>query len=775
MWALAPLLCAAALWAGPVHVAAALPGGGHTVEVTAQRAKAPGDLITYTLTAKNKGPSVARKVTATDKLPAGISFVGSSDGCTAIGQTVTCGPEPELAAGETKSWSFQARLSPSYQGDGSDLGNSATGSSEATDPDPANNKPDPVLPPGPFGPVSDLATVKTPLGAGPTIPGQEYEYEVRTTNKGPSDARNVVVTDTLPDGLTFVSSAGPCSASGRTVTCGPLARLVPGGEVKWTFKVKLDPAYAGDGSDLRNTATSASASKDPEPADNTSHAVLPPGGVTAPQADVWTTKRPADDTPIAPGQTFVYVVTATNDGPSRAVGTAITDKLPAQLAFVSSTDGCSVTDGTVNCGPVAVLEPSASRTWRFTVRLDSNYTGNGSDIRNTATATSRTKDPKPENNTSSPAGLPGSTVNKPTADLAVTKEAVGTKPPVPGETFDYRIRITNNGPSADAFNVKLTDALPEGLSYVASSPAGCTVAGHLVSCKRTAALKVGETIEYLLTVKVDPAYSGDGSDLNNTAQVTADNIDPASGNDKSTATVPGGHVTDPRRGPRHHQEGRPDRPRGPGRDLRLRPDRHQQRPLPGRADHGLRHAADRAELRIRRCHVHLRPDRNLRPAAAPGARSLDDLGDQGEAGPGVHRERLRHPQHRHRRLPDQRPQAREQHKRGRRPARRHGQGPDGRPGGRQDDPLIPRHPRKAGRAPRPAGLPASALTRMAALECPRVPPPRTLGGTPDPRRPARRRSFSWHRQRPPAGPPPARAPPPGRTRGRPVAPCSPES
>ncbi len=545
VWALAPLLCAAALWAGPVPGAAALPGGGPTVEVTTLRAKAPGDLITYTLTARNKGPSVARKVTATDKLPTGISFVGSSDGCTAVAQTVTCGPEPQLAAGETKSWSFQARLSPSYQGDGSDLGNSATGSSEATDPDPANNKPDPVLPPGPFDPVSDLATVKTPLGAGPTIPGQEYEYEVRTTNKGPSDARNILVTDALPVGLAFVSSADPCTASGRTVTCGPLARLVPGGEVVWTFKVKLDAAYSGDGGDLRNTATSASASKDPEPADNTSQAVLPPGGVTAPQADVWTTKRPADDTPVAPGQTFDYVVSATNDGPSRALGTTVTDELPAQLAFVSSPDGCSVTDGTVSCGPVAVLEPSASRTWRFTVRLDSGYTGNGSDIRNTATAGSRTKDPKPENNTSSPAGLPGSTVNKPTADLEVVKEAVGTKPPVPGETFDYRIRVSNNGPSADAFNVKLTDALPEGLSYVTSSPAGCTVAGRLVSCKRTSPLKVGDTVEYLLTVKVDPAYAGDGGDLKNTAQVTADNIDPASGNDKSSATVPGGHVTAP--------------------------------------------------------------------------------------------------------------------------------------------------------------------------------------------------------------------------------------
>ncbi|MER7763962.1 DUF11 domain-containing protein [Streptomyces sp. NPDC097619] len=559
--ALAPLLCAGALWAAPAPaaaqpapalsaVAAPLAGAGpsrtgRTVEVTARHSRAPGELITYTLTARNKGPSVARNVTATDRLPTGITFVGSSDGCSATGQTVTCGPEPQLAAGQTKSWSFQAKLSASYQGDGSDLGNSATGTSDATDPDPGNNKPDPVLPPGPFDPVSDLVTVKTPLGPGPTVPGQEYEYEVRTVNKGPSDARNVLITDTLPDGLSFVSSADPCTASGRTVTCGPQARLVPGGDVIWTFKVKLDAAYTGDGSDLRNTATSSSASKEPVPEDNTSKPVLPPGGVTAPQADVWTAKRPATDTPIAPGQTFEYLVTATNDGPSRAVDTAVTDKLPAPLAFVSSPDGCTATDGTVSCGPVAVLDPGKAKTWRFTVRLDSSYTGNGSDIRNTATATAKTKDPKPENNTSSPAGLPGSTVNKPTADLAVTKEAVGTRPPVPGENFDYRIRITNNGPSADAFNVKLTDNLPEGLSYVASSPAGCTVAGRLVSCKRTAPLKVGETVEYLLTVKVDPAYIGDGSDLRNTAEVTADNIDPASENDKGTATVPGGHVAEP--------------------------------------------------------------------------------------------------------------------------------------------------------------------------------------------------------------------------------------
>ncbi|MYT21930.1 DUF11 domain-containing protein, partial [Streptomyces sp. SID7760] len=468
------LLCAAPLSGGSASAAAAAATAARPpepVEVTVRHVRAPGDLITYTLTATNRGPSVARNVTATDRLPEGITFVDSSDGCTETDRTVTCGPEPQLNVGQSKSWTFHARLSAAYEGDGSDLGNSATGSSDATDPAPDNNTPPPVLPPGPFTPVSDLATVKTPLGAGPTVPGQEFEYEIRTTNKGPSDARNVTVTDTLPDGLSYVGSADPCQVTtGRTVSCGPRARLTPGDFVVWTFRVRLDPAYAGDGGDLRNTATSASASRDPEPADNTSRPVLPPGGVTAAQADVWMAKRPATTTPIAPGQTFDYVLTATNDGPSRAVDTTVTDTLPAPLTFVSSTDGCSADRGTVTCGPLPVLDQGSPKSWRITVRLDSGYTGNGSDIRNTATATSKTKDPRPENNTSSPAGLPGSKVNKPTADLAVTKEAVGSKPPRPGETFDYRIRVTNHGPSADAFNVKLTDDLPEGLSYVSSSP-----------------------------------------------------------------------------------------------------------------------------------------------------------------------------------------------------------------------------------------------------------------------------------------------------------------
>ncbi|MEO3972459.1 DUF11 domain-containing protein [Streptomyces sp. CAU 1734] len=544
------LACALPLCSGTAPAALAAPApaavsapAAVVTQLTRQAADTPpGGLVTFTLTARNNGPSVARNVTATDTLPEGLEFISSADGCTAQGQTVTCGPEPELTVGQTKDWTFVARLDPSYQGDGTDLGNTVVGTSDATDPDPGNNTGGPVTPTGPFDPESNLNTVKRALGSGPTVPGTEFDYEVTTENTGPSDARNVTVTDNLPPGITFVSSADPCAVSGQRVTCGPLARLAPDSKVTWTFRVKLAATYSGDGSDLRNTATGTSDSTDPDPTDNTSPPVLPPGGVTAPQADLWTIKRPTTTTPISPGQTFDYAVTITNDGPSQALAVRATDVLPAPLAFVSSPDGCTVSGQTVGCGPQATLAPGAARTWTFKVRLDPNYRGDGSDIQNTATATSTTEDPLPGNNTSPPAGLPGSAVNQPYADLAVTKTPVGNTPPKPGESFDYLITVTNNGPSADALNVRLTDSLPTGLIYVSSSPAGCTVSGQVVNCRRATPLRVGETIEYTLTVRVDPAYSGDGSDLKNTAKVTADNIDPNSGNDTDTATVPGGSV-----------------------------------------------------------------------------------------------------------------------------------------------------------------------------------------------------------------------------------------
>ncbi|WP_282695294.1 DUF11 domain-containing protein [Streptomyces sp. CC208A] len=545
-WLAAVIACALPLW-GSAPTAAA-----PQLEMVSTRAAGPGaegrmvppgGLITYTLTVTNKGPSVAKNVTATDTLPANITFESSADGCTAVGQKVTCGPEAELAVGKTKTWTFVARLNPSYNGTGDDLGNAATTHSDATDPDEDNNTNDPVIPPGPFDPKADLVATKSVVQTGAVTPGEEFGYTVTVTNKGLSDARNVKATDTLPKLLNYVSSDDECTESQQKVTCGPEPVLAPGASVSWTFKVQLDPSYTGDGKDLPNTATAGSDTADPDTRNNTSDQAYPLVGT--PKADLRIDKTTVTDTPVSPGETFQYAVRVTNDGPSRAENVSVSDPLPKWLSFVSSADGCTAVGQRVSCGTLPTLDSGAARTWIFTVMIDSGYTGDGSDIQNVASVTSETADPDETNNTSDPAGPPGDKVNPPTADLSVTKEAVGDTPPVPGREFQYRITVSNDGPSADAHSVTLTDRLPKELAYVSSTPSGCTYDGDTVRCARSIPLKVGEKAVYLLTVKLDPSYTGDGTEIVNSATVTAANIDPNSDNDTGSAPLPDGRAGDP--------------------------------------------------------------------------------------------------------------------------------------------------------------------------------------------------------------------------------------
>ena len=70
-------------------------------------------------------------------------------------------------------------------------------------------------------------------------------YTLKVKNTGPGDAENVVVTDALPSGMTFLSASAPCTQSGGTVTC-ELGTLGSGDTETLTIKVKVDPIGGGD-------------------------------------------------------------------------------------------------------------------------------------------------------------------------------------------------------------------------------------------------------------------------------------------------------------------------------------------------------------------------------------------------------------------------------------------------------------------------------------------------------------------------------------------------
>jgi uncharacterized repeat protein (TIGR01451 family) len=128
------------------------------------------------------------------------------------------------------------------------------------------------------GGTADLALTKSD-SPDPVSAGAPLTYTIQVTNLGPEDAGNVVVTDDLPNQVTFVSAGstqGSCgvSANKRKVTCSLGTVAVPVGPAYTptgatvTINV-LAPTKSGT---ITNTASVDRDQKDPKKGNNTARA-----------------------------------------------------------------------------------------------------------------------------------------------------------------------------------------------------------------------------------------------------------------------------------------------------------------------------------------------------------------------------------------------------------------------------------------------------------------------------------------------------------------------
>ena len=80
----------------------------------------------------------------------------------------------------------------------------------------------------------------------PIIAGNQLLYTVTVNNAGPDDATGVVVTDTLPAGVTFVSSTPPiCVDSGGILTC-TIGTIAASDFEQVFIEVTVNPGTTGD-------------------------------------------------------------------------------------------------------------------------------------------------------------------------------------------------------------------------------------------------------------------------------------------------------------------------------------------------------------------------------------------------------------------------------------------------------------------------------------------------------------------------------------------------
>lgn len=224
----------------------------------------PGDSVVYTLTVTNNGSLASAGAQAVDVLPTGLVFVSSPDGCTNSSGTVTCAVGA-LANGATRSFHFTAQIANPYTG-AHPLVNTAT-----------------LDAPGDTNPGNNTGTASTNISGGvPTDlsltkaankttvnPGEQIVYTLTVRNNGALNSVGAQIVDTLPVGVSFVSSPDGCVSSGSAVTCA-VGNLANGASRSFSFTAQLADPYTGP-RPLVNTAT-VNAPGDTDPSNNTGSA-----------------------------------------------------------------------------------------------------------------------------------------------------------------------------------------------------------------------------------------------------------------------------------------------------------------------------------------------------------------------------------------------------------------------------------------------------------------------------------------------------------------------
>jgi uncharacterized repeat protein (TIGR01451 family) len=287
-----------------------------------------GTQLTYDLEVTNNGPSTAVNLVIADVLPTGVTIdtVSSPDGdCNAGvpgGGTlpITCTVD-SLAVGASATMEIVVTVKPQTLGT---LGNNARVSSDLFDPDNSNNL---AATTTPVAASADLAISESD-NPDPVLAGEYLTYDVTIDNAGPSTAVDVMLTDALPDQVSFdnyivSNGSGTCvPLEGSTHVECDLNDLDPGEFVTVLIKVLVDSAVP-HGTIISDTATVSSATLDP---DSSNDEATEDTTVQA-EADLVVSKD-ASFLDEIPSKEIRYTVDMTNTGPSDALAVQMIDHLP---------------------------------------------------------------------------------------------------------------------------------------------------------------------------------------------------------------------------------------------------------------------------------------------------------------------------------------------------------------------------------------------------------------------------------------------------------------
>ncbi len=443
----------------------------------------PGEILKYKLSFGNSGNFTATNVILTDTLPPSTTLTSwngdfynpaalASDPVIQDGKLVW--HIGNLAAGQYGYYYIYLELD-SNATPGTPLHNEASITCAETELDTSDNKgeSDTTI----SAPERDVGVTLERAGK-PAVPGQLFTYKIQLDNHGNAKARNVVITDTLPLSVTYVSWQGHVNDD---YYYGGLEHLIAPTIISKTIVWAIGevPAFgsgyiyltvrvadtASLNSTLVNTVTIATSDLDTDMTNNTDVYQ----DVVTQTWDIQLSKQTYST--ASPGNEIYYSIDIQNNGNMTVTNVVVTDTWPISMTYVSwygasfvpyevyFSPGDAVISTTQIRWPLKTLGPGHHIHINLTLRINDNAP-NGLELVNKAAVTVAEQESDLSNNYAAYT----MTVHEPTVgNLSVNKsiDVAG----LPGGWMRYKIHFYNNG-GTTVHNVVMTDTLPEQVSYL---------------------------------------------------------------------------------------------------------------------------------------------------------------------------------------------------------------------------------------------------------------------------------------------------------------------
>ncbi|PFC81455.1 DUF11 domain-containing protein [Bacillus cereus] len=446
---------------------------------------APGNsFLTYTVLLDNIGNATATNIIFTDPIPNNTVFIEDS---VRVGGVLLPGVNPangiplgDIIAGDFINVTFRVQVV---------------------------SIPNPIFTIGPGGlnsPVVNSASINYQFMTGPNLPlvsrsttsnpvstqinsgeivaiksvnktfatiSDTISYTITLSNPGNVTSQNIIFTDTLPDGTTFIS--GTLTNDSGTQQIGnpangiQIGNINPNGTAVITLNVLVTNIPSINPISNSSSVQFAHVVDPSQPAvsqTNVSNTVS-----TTINSAILTTKKSADKSIVSVGDTITYTTTIRNTGNTAATNITFTSAIPANTTFIPN----SVTINSVQQSGaqpalgvnIPNIAPGETVTVTFQVNVIS-VSPSSSIMGNDTILYSYTVDPN-----SAPATTSTSTniATNPVLDAMITMvKSVDQTLVTLGDTITYTTILTNNG-NTNATNITFTDLIPNGTTFITDS------------------------------------------------------------------------------------------------------------------------------------------------------------------------------------------------------------------------------------------------------------------------------------------------------------------